>query len=139
MQRAGHAIDWPFADHQAELLQRAINAPVQAGTAAVATDEKVGLGQTLYRALMAGVSPMIPFVVVGGLLIAAADQPERPSGPPPEPARGEVDRGIREDQFFKIPTERDSESAARSIQRVASSLTGHGGKLLDFRKRSREI
>ncbi|MFN8072097.1 MAG: fructose-specific PTS transporter subunit EIIC [Mycobacterium sp.] len=56
----------------AELLQRAINAPVQAGTAAVATDEKVGLGQTLYRALMAGVSPMIPFVVVGGLLIAVS-------------------------------------------------------------------
>ena len=56
----------------AELLDRAINAPVQAGTAAVATDEKVGLGQTLYRALMAGVSPMIPFVVVGGLLIAVS-------------------------------------------------------------------
>ena len=56
----------------AELLERAINAPVQKGTAAVATDEKVGLGQTLYRALMAGVSPMIPFVVVGGLLIAVS-------------------------------------------------------------------
>ncbi|MEI6254647.1 MAG: fructose-specific PTS transporter subunit EIIC, partial [Mycobacteriaceae bacterium] len=56
----------------AELLERAINAPVQRGTAAVATDEKVGLGQTLYRALMAGVSPMIPFVVVGGLLIAVS-------------------------------------------------------------------
>ena len=67
----------------AELLDRAINAPVQAGTAAVATDEKVGLGQTLYRALMAGVSPMIPFVVVGGLLIAVSlsvgDTPD-PSG-----------------------------------------------------------
>lgn len=56
----------------AELLDRAINAPVQGGTAAVATEEKVGLGQTLYRALMAGVSPMIPFVVVGGLLIAVS-------------------------------------------------------------------
>lgn len=56
----------------AELLTRAINAPVQEGTAAVATDEKAGLGQTLYRALMAGVSPMIPFVVVGGLLIAVS-------------------------------------------------------------------
>ena len=56
----------------AELLDRAINAPVQAGTAAVATDQKVGLGATLYRALMAGVSPMIPFVVVGGLLIAVS-------------------------------------------------------------------
>lgn len=56
----------------AELLERAINAPVQAGTVAVATEEKGGLGQTLYRALMAGVSPMIPFVVVGGLLIAVS-------------------------------------------------------------------
>ena len=56
----------------AELLDRAINAPVQGGTAVVATEEKVGLGQTLYRALMAGVSPMIPFVVVGGLLIAVS-------------------------------------------------------------------
>jgi PTS system fructose-specific IIC component len=56
----------------AELLDRAINAPVQGGTAAVAMEEKGGLGQTLYRALMAGVSPMIPFVVVGGLLIAVS-------------------------------------------------------------------
>ncbi|WP_313672962.1 fructose-specific PTS transporter subunit EIIC [Mycolicibacterium sp.] len=56
----------------AELLMRAINAPVQAGTAAVATEENISLGQTLYRALMAGVSPMIPFVVVGGLLIAVS-------------------------------------------------------------------
>ncbi len=56
----------------AELLDRAPNAPVQGGTAAVATEEKAGLGQTLYRALMAGVSPMIPFVVVGGLLIAVS-------------------------------------------------------------------
>lgn len=57
----------------AELLTRAISAPVQGGTvAAVATEEKTGLGQTLYRALMAGVSPMIPFVVVGGLLIAVS-------------------------------------------------------------------
>lgn len=56
----------------AELLERAVGAPVQAGTAAVASDEKVGLGATLYRALMAGVSPMIPFVVVGGLLIAVS-------------------------------------------------------------------
>ena len=56
----------------AELLDRAINAPVQAGTAALATEEKGGLGQTLYRSLMAGVSPMIPFVVVGGLLIAVS-------------------------------------------------------------------
>ncbi len=56
----------------AELLARAINAPVQGGTAAVVTEEKVGLGQNLYRSLMAGVSPMIPFVVVGGLLIAVS-------------------------------------------------------------------
>lgn len=56
----------------AELLDRAINAPVQQGTAPVAADEKTSLGQTLYRALMAGVSPMIPFVVVGGLLIAVS-------------------------------------------------------------------
>ena len=56
----------------AELLERAVNAPVQAGTAAAATEEKGSLGATLYRALMAGVSPMIPFVVVGGLLIAVS-------------------------------------------------------------------
>lgn len=56
----------------AELLDRAISAPVQGGTAAVVTEEKVGLGRTLYRSLMAGVSPMIPFVVVGGLLIAVS-------------------------------------------------------------------
>ena len=56
----------------AELLDRAINAPVQGGTVVAATEEKVGVGQTLYRALMAGVSPMIPFVVVGGLLIAVS-------------------------------------------------------------------
>lgn len=56
----------------AELLTRALNAPVQSGTASAATEEKAGLGQTLYRALMAGVSPMIPFVVVGGLLIAVS-------------------------------------------------------------------
>jgi PTS system fructose-specific IIC component len=56
----------------AELLDRAINAPVQQGTAPVATDEKGGLVTTLYKALMGGVSPMIPFVVVGGLLIAVS-------------------------------------------------------------------
>lgn len=56
----------------AELLERAVNAPVQGGTVAVTAEEKTGLGQTLYRALMAGVSPMIPFVVVGGLLIAVS-------------------------------------------------------------------
>ncbi|MBU3748878.1 MAG: PTS fructose transporter subunit IIC [Mycobacterium sp.] len=56
----------------AELLERAVNAPVQGGTVAAAADEKAGLGATLYRALMAGVSPMIPFVVVGGLLIAVS-------------------------------------------------------------------
>ncbi len=56
----------------AELLDRALKAPVQGGTVAVATEEKSGVGQTLYRALMAGVSPMIPFVVVGGLLIAVS-------------------------------------------------------------------
>lgn len=56
----------------AELLERAISAPIQGGTAVAATEEKSGLGQTLYRALMAGVSPMIPFVVVGGLLIAVS-------------------------------------------------------------------
>lgn len=56
----------------AELLDRAINAPVQQGTAPVAADEKGGLVTTLYKALMGGVSPMIPFVVVGGLLIAVS-------------------------------------------------------------------
>lgn len=56
----------------AELLERAVNAPVQAGAVAAATEEKGSLGETLYRSLMAGVSPMIPFVVVGGLLIAVS-------------------------------------------------------------------
>lgn len=56
----------------AELFERAIAAPVQSGIASAATEENASLGQTLYRALMAGVSPMIPFVVVGGLLIAVS-------------------------------------------------------------------
>ncbi|MDN6730796.1 MAG: PTS fructose transporter subunit IIBC, partial [Atopostipes suicloacalis] len=34
--------------------------------------EKEGIGQVLYRSLMAGVSHMVPFVVTGGLLIAIA-------------------------------------------------------------------
>lgn len=35
-------------------------------------DGKEGIGQILYRSLMAGVSHMVPFVVTGGLLIAIA-------------------------------------------------------------------
>ncbi|MBC7442457.1 MAG: PTS sugar transporter subunit IIA [Ramlibacter sp.] len=47
---------------------RTAGAPAAAGSPAAA--RKADFGGTLYRALMNGVSYMIPFVVVGGLLIA---------------------------------------------------------------------
>jgi fructose-specific phosphotransferase system IIB component/fructose-specific phosphotransferase system IIA component len=76
----------------AELLDRAINAPVQQGTAPVATDEKGGLVATLYKALMGGVSPMIPFVVVGWPPHRRQPFPRRIPGPLrwPGRARGQL-------------------------------------------------
>ncbi|MFF1408345.1 fructose-specific PTS transporter subunit EIIC [Streptomyces sp. NPDC058289] len=55
-----------------ELIQRAQSAPVQVGTSAVAGGGGGGGKQRsqAYKALMNGVSHMIPFVVVGGLLLA---------------------------------------------------------------------
>ncbi|MFK0044844.1 fructose-specific PTS transporter subunit EIIC [Streptomyces sp. NPDC090741] len=57
-----------------ELIERVQSAPVQSGTAAGAGGGSGGGGggerSLAYKALMNGVSYMIPFVVVGGLLIA---------------------------------------------------------------------
>ncbi|MER5733492.1 fructose-specific PTS transporter subunit EIIC [Streptomyces sp. NPDC002138] len=56
-----------------ELIERVRSAPVQEGTAAAAGSGGGGKERSLaYKALMNGVSYMIPFVVVGGLLIAIA-------------------------------------------------------------------
>ncbi|MET3986548.1 fructose-specific PTS transporter subunit EIIC [Streptomyces sp. PvR034] len=56
-----------------ELITRVRTAPVQEGTAAAAGSGGGGKERSLaYKALMNGVSYMIPFVVVGGLLIAIA-------------------------------------------------------------------
>ncbi|MCX4778769.1 fructose-specific PTS transporter subunit EIIC [Streptomyces sp. NBC_01264] len=59
-----------------ELIQRAQSAPVQAGTSAAAgSGGGAGGGHQrsqAYKALMNGVSHMIPFVVVGGLLLAVS-------------------------------------------------------------------
>lgn len=56
-----------------ELIQRAQSAPVQAGTAAAAGSGGGGKQRSqAYKALMNGVSHMIPFVVVGGLLLAVS-------------------------------------------------------------------
>ncbi|MFD9358982.1 fructose-specific PTS transporter subunit EIIC [Streptomyces sp. NPDC060031] len=66
-----------------ELIERAQSAPVQAGTTAAAGDGGgAGAGDAgagggrqrsqAYKALMNGVSYMIPFVVVGGLLLAVS-------------------------------------------------------------------
>lgn len=66
--------------HPAELLERSLHAPVHGQTPAdigaapadPQVDEHVSGGGLAYRALMNGVSHMIPFVVTGGLLIAIA-------------------------------------------------------------------
>ncbi|MEU8462594.1 fructose-specific PTS transporter subunit EIIC [Streptomyces sp. NPDC029003] len=56
-----------------ELIERVRSAPVQTGGAAAASGGGGGKERSLaYKALMNGVSYMIPFVVVGGLLIAIA-------------------------------------------------------------------
>ncbi|WP_407838929.1 fructose-specific PTS transporter subunit EIIC [Streptomyces sp. DSM 116496] len=63
-----------------ELIRRAQSAPVQAGTSAAAGSGGAGGGggggghqrSQAYKALMNGVSHMIPFVVVGGLLLAVS-------------------------------------------------------------------
>ncbi|MFJ1867828.1 fructose-specific PTS transporter subunit EIIC [Streptomyces sp. NPDC088097] len=57
-----------------ELIERVQSAPVQSGTAAAAGGAGGGGKERslAYKALMNGVSYMIPFVVVGGLLIAIA-------------------------------------------------------------------
>ncbi|MCM1964741.1 fructose-specific PTS transporter subunit EIIC [Streptomyces sp. NBC_00193] len=59
-----------------ELIRQAQSAPVQAGTSAAAGGGGAGGGghqrSQAYKALMNGVSHMIPFVVVGGLLLAVS-------------------------------------------------------------------
>ena len=69
----------------AELLEQALTAPirggagaepsgeaVETGAASASKDGKESVRHTLYAALMAGVSHMIPFVVCGGIMIALA-------------------------------------------------------------------
>lgn len=71
----------------AELLEQALTAPTrggagaaepsdepaaETGTTSASKDGKESVGHTLYTALMAGVSHMIPFVVCGGIMIALA-------------------------------------------------------------------
>ncbi|MCG7447392.1 fructose-specific PTS transporter subunit EIIC [Corynebacterium aurimucosum] len=61
--------------HPKELLSRSLNASHWEGSSEKTEEEtprKNSVGQTLYKALMNGVSHMIPFVVTGGLLIAVA-------------------------------------------------------------------
>ncbi|MEU4927086.1 fructose-specific PTS transporter subunit EIIC [Streptomyces yokosukanensis] len=63
--------------HPEQLIERVRSAPVHAsdGTAAGPADTAAGGGRErgpVYKALMNGVSYMIPFVVVGGLLIAVS-------------------------------------------------------------------
>ena len=60
-----------------ELIKRAVSgeAPVYHHTGAAASEEggeNEGLGHTIYKHLMNGVSHMLPFVIGGGLLIALA-------------------------------------------------------------------
>ncbi len=61
-----------------ELIREAVsgNAPIHhnaAGTAEAAVEtEKEGVGRTIYKHLMNGVSHMLPFVIGGGILIALA-------------------------------------------------------------------
>ncbi|MFD3330797.1 fructose-specific PTS transporter subunit EIIC [Streptomyces sp. NPDC058701] len=57
-----------------ELIERVRTAPVQAGTAPAGGDGGGGGRErsAAYKALMNGVSHMIPFVVVGGLLLAVS-------------------------------------------------------------------
>ncbi|MEL4357645.1 MULTISPECIES: PTS fructose transporter subunit IIC [unclassified Luteococcus] len=65
-------------DRPAALLQEALHAPVLHGASAAepGSDEETrthdGFGHGLYKALMSGVSRMIPFVVCGGIMIALA-------------------------------------------------------------------
>lgn len=60
-----------------ELIQKAVSgeAPVYRHTGAAASEdggESEGIGHTIYKHLMNGVSHMLPFVIGGGLLIALA-------------------------------------------------------------------
>ena len=65
----------PVADaikQPAELIEQVKTAPIQKVAAKTSEQKKGKDGNIVYRALMNGVSHMIPFVVVGGLLIALA-------------------------------------------------------------------
>ncbi|PQM75328.1 fructose-specific PTS transporter subunit EIIC [Corynebacterium sp. J010B-136] len=58
-----------------ELIKKSLEAPIydQGASQSETSDEdtsRLSFGQTLYKALMNGVSHMIPFVVTGGLLLA---------------------------------------------------------------------
>ncbi|MCF4007342.1 fructose-specific PTS transporter subunit EIIC [Corynebacterium uropygiale] len=81
-------------------LRAALSAPVAAASAgSPAEKESAGgssssVGATLYRALMSGVSHMVPFVVTGGLLLAVALSIG--GSPTPEGL------AIPEDSFWKV-------------------------------------
>ncbi len=76
-----HVIEVPVADgirKPKELLERAVrqDAPVYQTDKTASSDEsqaavgKKGVGATIYKHLMSGVSNMLPFVIGGGILIA---------------------------------------------------------------------
>lgn len=75
-----HVIEVPVADgiHKPqELIERALkqDAPIYKGTSDKASNEGnhqtgKGIGATIYKHLMSGVSNMLPFVIGGGILIA---------------------------------------------------------------------
>lgn len=81
-------------------LRAALSAPVAAASAGSPAEKESGggssssVGATLYRALMSGVSHMVPFVVTGGLLLAVALSIG--GSPTPEGL------AIPEDSFWKV-------------------------------------
>jgi PTS system fructose-specific IIC component len=73
-----HVIEVPVAEgirKPKELLDRAVaqDAPIYKGTSSETGNETTpskGIGSTIYKHLMSGVSNMLPFVIGGGILIA---------------------------------------------------------------------
>src|SRR5699024_7272725 len=78
-----HVIEVPVAAgirKPEELINRALkqDAPIYKGSTGSSTDDKdqrenhkgKGIGSTIYKHLMNGVSNMLPFVIGGGILIA---------------------------------------------------------------------
>lgn len=73
-----HVIETPVADgirKPQQLIERALkqDAPIYSGNVSTkkeSSQESRGIGSTIYKHLMSGVSNMLPFVVGGGILIA---------------------------------------------------------------------